>query len=278
MKEKIKNTKILEKTVGPDKAQILKRLGFAPRSQSFAFVALPQYAQSVRYPDSFTLRPSANPQVQDDMCGVQGNMGWFRCGFGALVPDKVISLFTSHLSRKFGFTLAEVLITLGIIGVVAAMTMPSLVQHYKKQAYSSKLKHFYSMMSQAVVMSEISNGPADSWDKPDTDDFTQTQADTVQYFNKYLQPYIKYIRTDTSSAKYGQELNVILANGTIVYMHNGSCFDMDIVLDNKEPVYGVNTYKFVICPLKAVNLAYTKKAVFQLIASLMKNLIPENNY
>lgn len=33
---------------------------------------------------------------------------------------------------KNGFTLAEVLVTLGVIGVVAAMTMPSLVTHYKE--------------------------------------------------------------------------------------------------------------------------------------------------
>lgn len=33
---------------------------------------------------------------------------------------------------KKSFTLAEVLITLGIIGVVAAMTLPSLIGNYKK--------------------------------------------------------------------------------------------------------------------------------------------------
>ena len=37
------------------------RLGFAPRSQSFAFVPLAQYAQSVRYPDFTSFHPSANP-------------------------------------------------------------------------------------------------------------------------------------------------------------------------------------------------------------------------
>ena len=37
------------------------RLGFAPRSQSFAFVASPQYAQSVRYPDFTSFHPFANP-------------------------------------------------------------------------------------------------------------------------------------------------------------------------------------------------------------------------
>ena len=39
----------------------------------------------------------------------------------------------SNNVQKFAFTLAEVLITLGIIGVVAAMTIPSLIQSYKEK-------------------------------------------------------------------------------------------------------------------------------------------------
>lgn len=38
------------------------------------------------------------------------------------------------------FTLAEVLITLGVIGVVAAMTLPTLIQNYQEQEYVNKLK------------------------------------------------------------------------------------------------------------------------------------------
>ena len=38
------------------------------------------------------------------------------------------------------FTLAEVLITLGIIGVVAALTLPNLVANYKKQVLVTQLK------------------------------------------------------------------------------------------------------------------------------------------
>ena len=51
---------------------------------------------------------------------------------------------------KAAFTLAEVLITLGIIGVVAAMTLPSLIQNYQKKALATQTQKFYSMMSQAV--------------------------------------------------------------------------------------------------------------------------------
>ena len=49
----------------------------------------------------------------------------------------------------FAFTLAEVLITLGIIGVVAAMTMPSLIQNHRKTVVISKLKKMSSTLSQA---------------------------------------------------------------------------------------------------------------------------------
>lgn len=37
------------------------------------------------------------------------------------------------LTRTYGFTLAEVLITLGIIGIVAVMTLPTLIQKNKKK-------------------------------------------------------------------------------------------------------------------------------------------------
>ena len=42
--------------------------------------------------------------------------------------------------NKKAFTLAEVLITLGIIGVVAAMTMPTLIQNHQKQVYATSAK------------------------------------------------------------------------------------------------------------------------------------------
>ena len=48
---------------------------------------------------------------------------------------KCTSLLTLHpsLKKRAAFTLAEVLITLGIIGVVAAMTMPAIISSYQKK-------------------------------------------------------------------------------------------------------------------------------------------------
>ena len=63
-----------------------------------------------------------------------------------------------------GFTLAEVLITLGIIGIVAAMTLPSLIQTNKNLEVETRLKKIYSVMNQAILFSEEENGPKEYWE------------------------------------------------------------------------------------------------------------------
>ena len=54
--------------------------------------------------------------------------------------------------KENGFTLAEVLITLGIIGVVAAMTIPTLMTHLNHIKLQSQFKEGYSLLAQAVKM------------------------------------------------------------------------------------------------------------------------------
>ena len=51
-----------------------------------------------------------------------------------------------------GFTLAEVLVTLGIIGVVSAMTIPTLMQNHQRKVYVTQLHKVYNEISQAVEM------------------------------------------------------------------------------------------------------------------------------
>jgi prepilin-type N-terminal cleavage/methylation domain-containing protein len=52
--------------------------------------------------------------------------------------------------KKNAFTLAEVLITLGIIGVVSALTLPTLVKNHQRQVYTVQLKKVYNELSQAA--------------------------------------------------------------------------------------------------------------------------------
>ena len=58
------------------------------------------------------------------------------------------------MKKRFGFTLAEVLITLGIIGVVAAMTIPTLIANTNSARFRSQFKKSMSTLSQAGLMAQ----------------------------------------------------------------------------------------------------------------------------
>ena len=86
---------------------------------------------------------------------------------------------------KKAFTLAEVLITLGIIGIVAAMTLPTLIGKYQKKQTVTQLKKAYTEISQLLRMSELDNGSMEYWD------YTMSGQD---FYNLYIKPYIKNVR------------------------------------------------------------------------------------
>ena len=67
-------------------------------------------------------------------------------------------------AKRAAFTLAEVLITLGIIGVVAALTLPTLIQNHQKQVYVTQLKKAYSNISNALSQVVNDEGGVD-WDQ-----------------------------------------------------------------------------------------------------------------
>ena len=60
----------------------------------------------------------------------------------------------NYNKRKRAFTLAEVLITLGIIGVVAALTIPTLITNYQKKVFKTQLLKKYAEVSQSVLFAK----------------------------------------------------------------------------------------------------------------------------
>lgn len=67
-----------------------------------------------------------------------------------------------HISHTTnGFTLAEVLITLGVIGVVAAMTLPTLVGKYQEKVLVTQVKKTYSELQNALKMYAVKNECSD---------------------------------------------------------------------------------------------------------------------
>ena len=96
------------------------------------------------------------------------------------------------MKKKNAFTLAEVLITLGIIGVIAAMTLPTLVQKQQEKVTVSRLKKAYSALSQAYLMISKDYGEPTNWgiSLAVTDDDGNTNAEgalnVANLFAKYM--------------------------------------------------------------------------------------------
>ena len=90
---------------------------------------------------------------------------------------------------KLAFTLAEVLITLGIIGIVASMTMPTLIGKYKKKELANRAKVAYSILSQAIKLSEVENGEVKYWDT--SPGGGHGFENTRLFDEKYILPYLK---------------------------------------------------------------------------------------
>lgn len=85
---------------------------------------------------------------------------------------------------KKGFTLAEVLITLGVIGVVAAMTIPNLINNYQKHVIETNLKETYSILQQVMKFTE--------YDDVTLEEFPDSPQGVKDWFEKYFQPHLKY--------------------------------------------------------------------------------------
>ena len=187
------------------------------------------------------------------------------------------SLALKENRKQKAFTLAEVLITLGIIGVVASLTIPTLIKNYQKTQTVTQLKKVYSELSQAIKMAEVDNGNVSNWTFG-TIAFSANEA--LNFTNTYLTPYLsiskncgKEIDTCTKLPRYdlkGLANNIykvpnqagnskfILNSGALVwvdtYFTQTNIF-VDINGDKKPNTFGKDTFVFAITPI-------TKKLIF----------------
>ncbi len=129
------------------------------------------------------------------------------------------SRFTLHtsLKKQVAFTLAEVLITLGIIGVVAALTMPSLIANHTKSVVEARLEKFYSSMNQAIRMAELDYGPRETWFEDNTD-----LALKEAWIKKYIIPYMNVVKTDTIRVGGADFFTIYFSDGSAVSIVNSN--------------------------------------------------------
>jgi len=87
---------------------------------------------------------------------------------------------------KKAFTLAEVLITLAIIGVVAAITIPGIVANHQKTALETQFAKSYRTFQTAVNLAIAEHGGIETWDWQEK----YTDAQENEFVQKYFLPYL----------------------------------------------------------------------------------------
>ena len=160
--------------------------------------------------------------------------------------DKVFSCFTSHFSPKRAgathvalcdsvssyyrhwcgaFTLAEVLVTLGIIGVVSAMTVPTLMQNYQRQSYVTQLHKVYNELNQATLRYQTDRNAlnlkeAGLTSQAAAENFVESNFKIVQKCGSNKTPCFassyKKIAGTSSIGWHTPRTNYIIASGTAI--------------------------------------------------------------
>ena len=158
---------------------------------------------------------------------------------------------------KRAFTLAEILITLGVIGVIAAMTLPTVIENYQKQRTINQLKKVYTVLNQAFKMSEIDNDSYENWGNINEMNYTN-------YMNKYWKPYLKVIKVCSTYQTCGYSkqypwvnanntetvwrkivgTSFILNDGTLITFWNNTQIMVDLNSYSKPNKYGRDLFVF----------------------------------
>ena len=155
------------------------------------------------------------------------------------------------------FTLAEVLITLGVIGVIAAITLPSVITNYQEKVTTTKLKKMYQAIMEAELASTNENGTPADWIEINSGSVTLRE-----YFQKYYLPYLKipykitklknisttpgvYLESRNAFLKNlnGEKISGNVTDDNIVNFADGSCFFFAENNQFKILVYDINCEK-----------------------------------
>jgi len=130
--------------------------------------------------------------------------------------------FKLIINKFFAFTLAEVLVVIGIIGVVAALTIPTLIQNSQEKALLTEFQETYSILQQVYIQVAQDNGTGDKW------------TDTTAMYNM-LKPYFKLIKecpdadcdatanfytslSGVNGAGGSYRYHFMLANGAVIFI------------------------------------------------------------
>ena len=163
---------------------------------------LPFAKQNVKVISPFT-KPSRGTNASERRTITSGNRAFrFDCERCRLTRGAV-----DWANKKVAFTLAEVLITLGIIGVVAVLTIPTLISNHRKSVAVQKLKKISSTLLQAQTQADVELGRVRPFFEPQNSDAA------LEMFNMYYKPYINF----TEIKKGDKGVFGYMQDGTAIY-------------------------------------------------------------
>lgn len=145
---------------------------------------------------------------------------------------------------KNGFTLAEVLLTMTIVGVVAAMTIPTLHYSRVKKEYTAKLKNFYSRMENSILDMEMDKGSFRDMKLPA--DYNAG----YQWYMENIDPYMGHQYINDSDPTAGNRPSVYYKDGSkLIFSHVGGCLDVnyDVNGDKSPNRQGYDWHRFLFC-------------------------------
>ncbi len=174
------------------------------------------------------------------------------------------------MSKK-GFTLAEVLITIGIIGVIAGMTLPALINNYQKHVLVVQVKDFYAIFNNALMQYMNDSGYDTLKDSP-IGDLSLSQKAKEEYLTEnFLKTYIKGQKTnvtlkyDLLSGKNGGYITYhYITNTGVLIKFSKEAWDslqtvyFDINGTKKPNRFGLDAFRFYIYE-KPISLSAYKR-------------------
>ena len=193
--------------------------------------------QSLKRHESEAIQPIEKAGLEKQNAGLTHDTNLF--------PYSPISLFPC---KRAAFTLAEVLITLAVIGIVAALTLPGLIQNHNEKAWSTAKDLWEKKLTETVRRMNI--------------DGVMTGHDTTEDFMNTFKNYMKVIKTCDNTDINKCYSAKIVQTGSDSEPIEVETSDLKTAENLGNSEWGTNTMSFVIADGTTVIMAYNPNCAY----------------
>lgn len=150
----------------------------------------------------------------------------------------------SYQGKKTAFTLAEVLITLGIIGIVAAMTLPTLIGNYKKKVWETSFKKSVNFILNSHKKLFADEGIDSLCDLPYFECGASAGLDGIKVKDTMIADYTKNLGLEKASID--EAIFGLYDKDSFYVAKDGSCYAFDLSLFTSTVDFPDGTYEIFV--------------------------------